>query len=91
MATPVWELRQAAVQSMKYPCKLESEACFVICCCHRIASSILKEYNFTLDEDDTKVMNEAQLSKRQHFALHVRYGQRKILNRLITACVDNKE
>jgi len=68
-----------------------SESGFVICCYCRIASSVLKEYNLTIAEEDMKVSNEAQLSRRQRFALYVRYGQRKLLDRLIAACVDYNE
>lgn len=53
-----------------------------------MAEECLKGYKTTLAEEEEKL--EIQLTARQKYCVHVRYGQLKLLHQLINACSATK-
>ena len=49
-----------------------------------MAEECLKGYKTTLAEEEDKL--KSQLTARQKYCVHVRYGQLKLLHKLIDAC-----
>ena len=53
-----------------------------------MAEECLKGYKTTLAEEEEKL--KSQLTARQKYCVHVRYGQLKLLHQLINACSATK-
>ena len=54
-------------------------------CLYRMAEECLTGYKTTLEEEE-EILKSQQLTARQKYCVHVRYGQLKLLHKLIDAC-----